>query len=152
MLRMFVSLYDKRMCSVNSLVSLALAPKQEGYSQKIENQMKIAAYLRHFIKNLKHPNGQPRFELLDGGDTCCLPVVAARLNRGLGLHYNDIDLQHALSESHWYVSGYSLGFENPESDDFEQLFTDVTHEMTMFRIVVKSNITMVSLTSQDIPY
>ena len=79
--------------------------------------------------------------MLDGGDTCCLPVVAARLNPELGLHYDDIDLQHALSESHWYVSGYSLGFENPSNGRFENLCTDVNEATTMFRIVVKSNLT-----------
>lgn len=101
--------------------------------------------------------------------TCCLPVVSARLNPDVGLHYNDKDLQHALSESHWYVSGYSLGFENPATYEFEDLFTDVDqvsaslsirtircslHQLkeldshrvillqasTMFRIVVKSNL------------
>ena len=29
--------------------------------------------------------------------TCCLPVVAARLNPDIELPYDDIDLQHALS-------------------------------------------------------
>lgn len=57
--------------------------------------------------------------------THCLPVVSARLNPELGLHYDDKDFQHALSESHWYVSGYSLGFENPATFEFEDLFTDV---------------------------
>ena len=50
-------------------------------------------------------------------------------------------MQHALSESHWYVSGYSLGFENPMNMQFEDLFTDVKSDETMFRIVVKSNLT-----------
>lgn len=113
---------------------------KEGYMTKVENQMKVAAYLRKFISNLTHPNGRKRFQILDGGDTCCLPVVSARLNPDLGLHYDDKDLQHALSESHWYVSGYSLGFENPATFEFEDLFTDVDQASTMFRIVVKSNL------------
>jgi hypothetical protein len=99
---------------------------KEGYMRKVDNQMSVASYLRSFIGNLTHPNGQKRFQLLDGGDvsafqllflpnlhetnfptliqTCCLPVVSARLNPELGLHYDDKDLQHALSESHWYES------------------------------------------------
>ncbi|KAL7483135.1 hypothetical protein ACHAW6_008786 [Cyclotella cf. meneghiniana] len=113
---------------------------KEGYMAKVENQMKVSAYLRNFISDLTHPNGQKRFQILDGGDTCCLPVVSARLNPDVGLHYNDKDLQHALSESHWYVSGYSLGFENPATYEFEDLFTDVDQASTMFRIVVKSNL------------
>ena len=114
---------------------------KEGYKNKVENQMGVTSYLRHFLENLKHPSGKDRFQLLDGGDTCCLPVVSARLNPELGLHYDDIDLQHALSESHWYVSGYSLGFENPSNGRFENLCTDVNEATTMFRIVVKSNLT-----------
>ena len=80
--------------------------------------------------------------MLDGGDTNCLPVVAARINPELNLHYDDIDMQHALSESHWYVSGYSLGFNNPLNENFEALFSDVKKECTMFRVVVKSNLTL----------
>ena len=102
--------------------------------------MSVAAYLRNFLSKLTHPNGQKRFQILDGGDSCCLPVVSARLNPDLGLHYDDKDFQHALSESHWYVSGYSLGFENPATFEFEDLFTDVHQASTMFRIVVKSNL------------
>lgn len=61
--------------------------------------MVVTAYIRNFIRNLVHaPSGMKRFQLLDGGDSCCLPVVAARLNPKLGLGYNDIDMQHALSE------------------------------------------------------
>ena len=41
---------------------------KEGYMQKVENQMAITAYLRDFIRNLTHPNGQKRFQILDGGD------------------------------------------------------------------------------------
>lgn len=114
---------------------------KEGYMNKVENQMGVTAYLRHFLSNMKHPSGENRFQMLDGGDTCCLPVVSARLNPELGLHYDDIDFQHALSESHWYVSGYSLGFENPMNEEFENLCDDVNEATTMFRVVVKSNLT-----------
>jgi hypothetical protein len=108
---------------------------------KVENQMGVTSYLRQFLSNLKHPSGKPRFQILDGGDTCCLPVVAARLNPELDLHYDDVDFQHCLAESHWYVSGYALGFENPMNDKFENLCNDVNEATTMFRIVVKSNLT-----------
>lgn len=94
---------------------------------------------------MKHASGKPRFEILDGGEHehGCLPVVGARLNKELGLTYDDIDLQHALSESHWYVSGYGLTFENFGHDaQKETLFGDCSETDTMFRIVVKSNLTM----------
>lgn len=70
---------------------------KSGYTSKVSNQMNCAAYIRNFLRDLKHPSGKPRFQILDGGDTCCLPVVAARLNPDIELPYDDIDLQHALS-------------------------------------------------------
>lgn len=46
------------------------------------------------------------------------------------------------SNRHWYVSGYSLGFENFEDGGkMEALFSDVRADATMFRIVCKSNLT-----------
>jgi hypothetical protein len=64
--------------------------------------MATAAYIRNFLRELKHPSGKPRFQMLDGGEKAeqCLPVVAARLNPDLHLHYDDIDFQHALSETY----------------------------------------------------
>jgi hypothetical protein len=71
----------------------------EGYRNKVSNQMAVAAFLRKKLKEMKRPDGKPRFEMLDCGDSKCLPVVAARLNNKDGsMKYNDIDLQHALSE------------------------------------------------------
>jgi glutamate decarboxylase len=70
---------------------------KNGYSSKIANQMGNAAFIRNFLMDLKHPSGKHRFEMLDGGDSCCLPVVAARLNPEIQMPYDDIDLQHALS-------------------------------------------------------
>lgn len=115
---------------------------KSGYMSKTENQMYVAKYIRDFLKAQVHePTGKPRFQLLDCGDSGCLPVVSARLNPELCLNYNDVDMQHALSESHWYVSGYSLGFQNPLNEEFEPLFSDVEAAATMFRVVVKSNLT-----------
>jgi hypothetical protein len=105
--------------------------------------MRVAAFLRDYLRNARDSRGKARFQILDGGNTCCLPVVAARLNPELDLPYDDIDLQHALSESHWYVSGYALGFEDPcGSDEVLSLCKDAIPIDTMFRIVVKSNLTM----------
>lgn len=118
---------------------------REGYTAKVKNQMEVAAYMRDHMRSKKHTCGKPRFEILDGGlhEHGCLPVVGARLNKACHLHYDDIDLQHALAESHWYVSGYELTFENYDHDAIkETLFTDVDMTDTMFRIVVKSNLTL----------
>ena len=71
----------------------------EGYRNKVENQMKVTAFLRHKLMEMKRPDGKPRFEILDTGDDCCLPVVGARLNNADGcMKYDDIDFQHALAE------------------------------------------------------
>jgi hypothetical protein len=105
--------------------------------------MRVAAFLRGYLpREAKDIDGNPYFQILDGRETCHLPVVAARLNPDLKLPFDDIDLQHALSESHWYVSGYDLGFENPDGGEELALFADVPAEASMFRIVVKSNLTM----------
>lgn len=93
----------------------------EGYHNKIANQMKVAKFLRDYLRAAKNAEGVNYFEILDGGDTCCLPVVAGRLNPNLNMKYDDIDLQHALSESHWYVSGYALGFEDPSDPTGQEL-------------------------------
>jgi hypothetical protein len=103
--------------------------------------MKVSKFLRDYLKSATF-KGKPRFELLDAGDEHCLPVVAARLNPELKLKYNDIDLQHGVAEYHWYVSGYSLNFENYMTDKPDLLCTDARKMDTMFRIVVKSNLTM----------
>lgn len=114
----------------------------KGYRKKVANQMAVAKYLRDYLKSCKA--GQfPRYEMLDAGDEHCLPVVAARINPDLKLGYNDIDLQHGLAEYHWYVSGYSLNFEDfSKGGQLQMLCTDTTPMDTMFRVVVKSNLTM----------
>lgn len=115
-----------------------------GYARKVANQMAVAAYLRKFLMDAIDPaTGKHMFLSLDCGDTHCLPVVGARLNPEVTLdHFTDIDFQHALYESHWYVSGYSLAFENfTKGGKLEPLASDVGTHATMFRVVVKSNLT-----------
>jgi len=115
-----------------------------GYARKVANQMAVAAYLRKFLMDAKDPaTGKHIFLSLDCGDTHCLPVVGARLNPEVTLnHFTDIDFQHALYESHWYVSGYHLAFENfRKGGELEPLASDVGTHATMFRVVVKSNLT-----------
>jgi len=114
---------------------------QEGYRTKVAQQMKTTKFLRDKLLSATH-NGQPRFEIVDAGDEHCLPVVAARLNPALRLKYTDIDIQHAVAESHWYVCGYALTFEDfARGGRLDTLCSDVTTNATMFRVVVKSNLT-----------
>ena len=58
-----------------------------------------------------------------------------------GFTYDDIDLQHALSLHHWYVGGYKRAFEHPLSEERLPLYRDGDPDRTMFRIVVKNNLT-----------
>jgi len=106
-----------------------------------DNRMANAKHLRDALKSVKHGDGRPKFVILDAGDTFCLPVVTAMLNPELKLPYDDIDLQHQMLASHWYVSGYKMNFHDPTDETTRPLFNDASKDQTMFRVVVKANIT-----------
>lgn len=112
----------------------------DGYRQVCDNLMANAKYLRDGMKAMQY-EGKPRFIFLDDGDTHCLPVVTAMLNPECGFTYDDIDMQHVLSQNHWYVSGYRMGFNDPISEEYSPLFNDEDAQQSMFRVVVKSNLT-----------
>jgi len=86
-------------------------------------------------------NGLPRFVILDDGAHGCLPVVTAMLNPECNFTYDDVDLQHVLSQHHWYVSGYKMGINDPVTEEYRALFSDQDQDQTMFRVVVKNNLT-----------
>jgi len=111
-----------------------------GYAQLESNMMGVAKYIRDKMKAMTY-NGKPRFEMLDAGDTGCLPVVAARLNLEQKFTFDDIDFQHAISLEHWYVSGYALSMTHPITEEKQKLFYNAEMDETMFRVVVKSNLT-----------
>ena len=111
-----------------------------GYQQVCDNMMGNAKYISDGLKAMTW-KGQPRFTFLDHGDEGCLPVVAARLNPACGFTYDDIDLQHALSQHHWYVGGYKMSLTHPLTEEILPLCRDEDPERTMFRIVVKNNLT-----------
>mmetsp|Transcript_26529 Transcript_26529/g.103340 ORF Transcript_26529/g.103340 Transcript_26529/m.103340 type:complete len:563 (-) Transcript_26529:354-2042(-) len=113
-----------------------------GYKAKVAHQMNITKYLRDRLRAMEK-DGEKRFVMLDAGsDQPCLPVVAAMLNPKLKLPYTDIDLQHTISDDRWYVCGYHMEYSNPNTGEEEDLFNDIDASQTMFRIVVKSNLTM----------
>ena len=112
----------------------------DGYRQSANNMMNNAKFLRDNLKMFTY-EGKPRFVLLDDGDKHCLPVVTAMLNPNCNFTYDDIDLQHVLSQHHWYVGGYKMGFNHPLTEQMMGLFHDADSGQTMFRIVVKSNLT-----------
>mmetsp|Transcript_18069 Transcript_18069/g.36776 ORF Transcript_18069/g.36776 Transcript_18069/m.36776 type:complete len:523 (+) Transcript_18069:96-1664(+) len=114
---------------------------RDGYTALCESQMTIAACIRKGLREMVHvPTGKPLFTILDAGDKGCLPVVAAQFNQDLGLPYDSIDLQHVLSERHWYVGGYHMNFNHPLTEQKMPLFTDAGADVTMFRVVVKANL------------
>merc|ERR1719229_1645826 len=86
-------------------------------------------------------NGKRRFLMLDAGDEHCLPVVAGMVHPQSGVKYDSVDLQHRLERSHWYVCGYKMDVHNPNTGEQEALFSDIPKDTTMFRVVVKSNLT-----------
>merc|ERR1719401_763674 len=112
-----------------------------GYKALCDNRMANAKYLRDALKAMKHTDGRPKFVILDAGDTKCLSVVAAYLNPELKLPYDDIDLQHQVLQNHWYVSGYKMSFRDPADEKTRPLFHDAPPNQTMFRVVVKANLT-----------
>lgn len=111
-----------------------------GYRNCCDNMMRNAKFIRDELAAMTH-EGKPRFVLLDDGDAHCLPVVTAMLNPECGFTYDDIDLQHVLSQHHWYVSGYRMGLEDPLNGEMIPLFVDQDADKSMFRVVVKSNLT-----------
>ena len=50
----------------------------------------------------------PRAASSSSSATIGLPVVTARVNPALGAPYDDVDLQHAIAQEHWYVCGYKM--------------------------------------------
>lgn len=111
-----------------------------GYQQCCNNLMENAKFIRDHLKSMKS-NGKNRFIFLDNGEEHCLPVVTAMLNPDCNFTYDDIDLQHSLAQHHWYVSGYKMGFNHPLTEEYMPIFLDRNADQTMFRIVVKNNLT-----------
>ena len=68
-------------------------------------------------------------------------MVSAMLNPEINVDYDDIDLQHEISKDHWYVSGYRLSFNHPITEVHLPLMASHDPEQSMFRVVVKANLT-----------
>ena len=111
-----------------------------GYQQVCDNMMQNAKFLRDGLRAMTY-EGKPRFVILDHGDGQDLPVVAASLNPECDFSYDDIDLQNVVSQHHWYVGGYKMSLNHPITEEVIPLFSDENAERTMFRIVVKNNLT-----------
>ena len=56
--------------------------------------------------------------------------------------YDDIDLQHAIAQEHWYVCGYKMNMKHPNTEETHHLFHDADPSTPMFRVVVKANLSM----------
>lgn len=64
-------------------------------------------------------------------------MVAAALNPECNFTYDAIDLQNALSQPHWHVSGYKMRLNDPITEENIALFSNEDRNATMFRIVAK---------------
>ena len=117
---------------------------REGYSRLVDNTMFVAEFIRNGLRNFRDAKTKlPVFRILDfGGGECCLPVVAAQLNTAIGYPFTDVDMQHVLAERHWYVGSYRMSFTHPLDEVEMSLFEDEAYNSTMFRVVVKVNLTM----------
>jgi len=114
-----------------------------GYRRKVANQLETTMLFRDKMRALKWTNGEPLFEICDSDQEPGLPVFAARVNPDLSLPFDDFDLQHAISEFHWYVSAYRLSFEDfGNGGKVEPLCKDKPSSASMFRVVFKSNLTV----------
>ncbi|MEM7173727.1 MAG: glutamate decarboxylase [Bacteroidota bacterium] len=111
----------------------------EGYRAYTHITMSYAKEIQAGLAAMTY-KGKPRFIMLNQHDNNCLPVVAAMLNPACRLSYNCIDLQHALSQHHWYVAGYEMVFNDPLTGKKTPLLSDQSLSTSMFRIVVKNNI------------
>lgn len=116
-----------------------------GYKQQVENQMNTCEYIRKCLKQMTR-NGKPRFIIIDAVEQSeqklCLPVVTAMFNPELELLYDSIDFQDVMQMSRWYIGGYCMSFNHPVTHKKMPLFHDQPADRTMFRIVVKANVTM----------
>ena len=68
--------------------------------------------------------------------------MTARVNPALNAPYDDIDLQHAIAQEHWYVCGYKMNMKHPITEETHHLFHDADPSTPMFRVVVKANLSM----------
>lgn len=119
-----------------------------GYRGQCDNQMAVAQYLREGLQKM-HFGGKPVFEIIDAigqGKTTveklCLPVVTAMFNPEQNFTFDEVNFQDVIAQSHWYVSAYRMSMRHPLTEEKMPLFNDLPAEHAMFRVVVKSNLTM----------
>jgi len=82
-------------------------------------------------------DGVPRFIVLSR-DTA-LPVACALFNPECGMNYNAVVLQNKILADGWFVSGYTTAMYRAVDGQTVPLFADVSATSSMFRIVVKAN-------------
>lgn len=49
--------------------------------------------------------------------------------------------QHVIAERNWYISGYHFSYKHPITEQTLPLCSDVPAEQSLFRVVVKANLT-----------
>lgn len=114
---------------------------RQGYARVCKNALDVTGYIREEMMKMKKEN-KPLFILLEGEGPFRLPVIAAKLNPELNLEYDAIDLQSAMAIGQWYVGAYKMQVPHPLTQEPMPLFSDQDMDETMFRIVVKSSLTL----------
>jgi len=118
---------------------------REGYQAVTDNILATSEVIRTGLREMTY-NGQPRFTILDAtvsAQKICLPVVAAMFNPELELSYDEVDLQHVVAQSNWYVSAHYMSMHHPVLGESVPLFSNQPIAQGMFRVVVKSNLTTI---------
>ena len=108
-----------------------------GYTRLANNMCAIAADIGARLAAMDK-DGIPRFQILSKGKTC-LPVACALFNPDCQTSYNAVVLQNKIMEAGWFVSGYNTAMYRATDEHMVPLFADLSASDSMFRIVVKSN-------------
>jgi len=112
-----------------------------GYARLAQNMCNIAQYISTRLTDFK-VNGIPRFRVLSQSAVWRLPVVSVLFNPEWTAKYNAIVLQNKILERGWFVSGYNTAMYHPVGHELVAIFADLPPSSSMFRIVVKSNMSM----------
>ena len=108
-----------------------------GYTHLANSMCAIAAEIGERLAGM-YKDGIPRFQIISKGKVC-LPVACALFNPDCPTKYNAVVLQNKILESGWFVSGYNTAMYCATDEQMVPLFANISASNSMFRIVVKAN-------------
>jgi len=115
---------------------------KEGYTANAERMLKLASYLREALREMKTKEGKNRFIMYDS-PYWTVPVASCRVNHD-AIPYEEHELTGLISnESEWFMGANNMTFHHPTKGNvFLPLLKETSMDDSMFRIVVKPNMTM----------